>query len=456
MIADITFQGPLITEHSLPGERRADGVFPAHPSGMPLSQDRWLLLCSPRGLRCHDDDHSIIYQLREGRPDGRLLREGFLAQGTDSWDVTGDGTPYVKLLRHPMGFGVPKGALIDGRPAINANVFAVQWCVGVGGVMDHAAGTYRADHAMQTRYHQVRWCQFRLNDAHDDIEILQPDQQLRQKGYEQGPAFCAYPDTKAMIQSLVPAVPGNRDCTHWLIANNLQPSIAVLRFEFNTTTRLYEWVQTGPMIPEDPRYAFTEGCLARWEGGYVLGIRARRLNAAPPDWAGGTARDRGDTAWVRLADPMTQVVPATVVQDPNRQAPMTVHTCADGVLRMFSGDFTHSPYQQRRDPLYCWDVQPDTWQATGRRVVIDTVKEGIFPNDATPRSTCFASVLPHMGGDTQYVLFRGMCFRYRAGVEANAPAITPDQFAKHATYYATIRYTQQYPPAWTFAAEGQS
>src|SRR5690606_35741432 len=136
--------------------------------------------------------HSIIYQLREGQPDGRLLRENFIAQGDEAWDAAGDGRKYVKLLRHPMAFGVPKGALIDGRPAVNANVFAVQWCVGAGGVLDREAGIYKPDPTMQKKFHRVHWCQFRLNDAEDDIEILQGDRPLRQKGYEEGPAFCEH------------------------------------------------------------------------------------------------------------------------------------------------------------------------------------------------------------------------------------------------------------------------
>ena len=44
MIERITQMGILIGECSLPGETKADDVFPAHPNGIQVSKDRWLLL----------------------------------------------------------------------------------------------------------------------------------------------------------------------------------------------------------------------------------------------------------------------------------------------------------------------------------------------------------------------------------------------------------------------------
>lgn len=441
----------LIEDCSLAGERKADGVYPAHPSGLLVSRNRWLILYATRALRGHDDDHSIVYQLRADAVDGPVLKEGMIDRGVDDWDVKGDGHKVVRRARHPMAFGVPQGALIDGRPAPHANVFAVQWCTEAGGELDPATGNVHYDPKLANGSHTVWMCQFRLNRAQDDIEIVQSPRPLRQKGYESGPAFCSAASAKIMIQSLVPPVAFNAARTEWAGVNDLgDAGISALRFRFNAESGLYEWVETGPGVLENERYAFSEGSLVQLDQGWLVGIRARRKNAAPPDWAGGTARDRGDTAWLRTAHPFREMPAPVVVQDPNRQGPMTVYRCADGVVRLFSGDFTNSPYGQRRDPLYVWDVNPADFTVSNRRVVYDSVKAGAFPADATPRSTCFAYLYAHTGGDTQVVANRVMVFRYRAGVEAGSPAITPEQFRSFGIACGKIRYDRDYPPTWRF------
>jgi len=451
MITSVEPCGMLVRDCSLTGEQKADSCFPAHPCGLPLSRDRWLILYATRALRGHDDDHSIIYQLRADAPDGHVLREGFLDRGSEEWDAFGDGKKYVRRTRHPMGFGVPKGAIVGGQGAANANAFVVQWCIEAAGKLDSTTGNVKYDTRPTGGFHSVLWCQFRLNDAHNDIEILQPAQTMRQAGFENGPAFCRVAGARTMIQSLVPTVPFNEDCTEWAITNHLgSAGIAAIKFRFRKETGLYEWVETGPCVPASDRYAFSEGSLVRADEGWVVCIRARRLNAAPPDWTGGTARDRGDTAWVRTADPFQDMPAAVVLQNPNRQAPVTAFRCADGVLRIFSGDLSNSPYRQRRDPLYCWDLNPVDFSVNNQRVVCDSIKDGMLVEDGALRSTCFGHVIPHMGGDTQYVAHRLMYFRYREGVDPTAPGITPDQLNRSGIAYVKLRYDKSYPSAWHF------
>ena len=73
MIESLKAGGKLIHECGLSAETRGDGVFPAHPNGMQLSKDRWLLIYATRGWRCADDDMSIVYQIREHTPVGPVL-----------------------------------------------------------------------------------------------------------------------------------------------------------------------------------------------------------------------------------------------------------------------------------------------------------------------------------------------------------------------------------------------
>ena len=82
MIKNIEYRGRLIGECSLPGETRQEEVFPAHPNGIPVSRNRWLLVYATRGWRAGDDDMSIIYQIRADKPDGALLKEGLFKNFT--------------------------------------------------------------------------------------------------------------------------------------------------------------------------------------------------------------------------------------------------------------------------------------------------------------------------------------------------------------------------------------
>lgn len=443
--------GPLVSACTLPGEGRADGMFPAHPSGIQLARDRFLVLYATRGIRCLDDDGSIVYQVRADGFDGRLLREGFLARRIDDWDFRGDGSKYVKLLRHPVAFGVPRGALINGSPAAHGNVFAACWAIQAPGKLDPATGTYAYERDVAERSIRIEWAQFRLNAAGDDLEILEPPALLRQEGYESGPAFSSHAEAVTINQSLVPPVAFDRGCTEWAVTNHLSTGIAACRFRFDPARGRYAWVETGPPVPPDPGYEFSEGALAPIADGWVVAIRARRKNAARPDWSGSTARDRGDTAWVRTNDPFRDMPPALVVQEPRRQAPLTVFRCADGVLRMFSGDFAHSPYKQRRDPLYAWDVDPRDFSVSNRRVVLDGVAAGLFAADGPPRGLDFVCVLPHAGGTTQLLAHRVLAYRYRAGVERGAPPVTPEEFARFGIHFGRITYPEPVPAAWSFA-----
>lgn len=128
MIETIEHRGVLIRECPFPGEDRASQTVPAHPNGIQLSVDRWLILYATRKFRGTDDDTSIVYQVRGGTPYGEVLSERLLARSTDAWDPDGSGrNRYVKQHGHPVAFGVPRGALIGGRPAPNANLFVLKW-----------------------------------------------------------------------------------------------------------------------------------------------------------------------------------------------------------------------------------------------------------------------------------------------------------------------------------------
>src|SRR5438067_2697373 len=125
----LTPAGMLVRECDLPGERRRDEVVPRQAVCVQAARERWVVVYTTHGFRGVDDERSVVYQVRKDAPDGPVLKEGFLAQAINDWDPLGDGRKCVRQHGHVVGFGVPKGALIAGKPAPNANLFAVLWRV---------------------------------------------------------------------------------------------------------------------------------------------------------------------------------------------------------------------------------------------------------------------------------------------------------------------------------------
>ena len=68
MIESVTYKGPLVADTGIPGERKCDGVIPAHPGCCRSSRERWLTTVATLDPRGWDSNHSIIYQIRDGEP----------------------------------------------------------------------------------------------------------------------------------------------------------------------------------------------------------------------------------------------------------------------------------------------------------------------------------------------------------------------------------------------------
>ena len=342
MIEHIEYRGKLIHECTLPGETRADDVFPAHPNAIQVSARRFLHVYATRTYRGGDDDLSIVYQLRDGAYDGPVLAEGILAKSVNDWDPFDDGSAYVRQHGHPVAFGVPRGALIQGQPAPNANRFVAKWRV-CARIVDPATGflvSSRSHPDLSERTQGVEWVQLRLNDAEDDMEIVQLAQPLRQRGYEGGDAFCSAA-VLTMNQSFVQAVPFNADASEWADVNHFDGGrLAALKYRYNPQRGVYEWVEMGPLIEEQ----LFEASLARYRGSWVISGRPH----------GG-----GAIGWFRTADPFGAASPSARPTSPVNSSPLTAYTYADGVLRVLTGDSTISPYGLNRNPLYLWDIDPE-------------------------------------------------------------------------------------------------
>jgi len=439
-IESIEHVGQLIRECTLPGHTRRDDVVPRHADSIQLSATRWLVVYSTHGYRGVDDERSIIYQVRRDAPDGAVLKEDFFARGEMDWKQPGlpplaEGNVYYKQHGHMVAFGVPKGALIGGKPAPHANLFVAKWRVS-GRPINLATGfmTFQGlDRAIGRR---VEWVQFRLNDREDDIEIVQPVSVLRQKGFETGEAFCSA-HVAHMNQSYCPPVPVSDDFTEWADANQFDGNrIAALKYRFNPERRLYEWTETGPMVGGDPKRVLTEASLARLPGEWVI-----------------AGRGTGEIGWSRSKDPFGTWSALVWTTDPPGHVPMIVNCCPDGVLRLFMNDIRTNPTRHIRDPLFFWDVDASHDFATSNRRQIFSVAQGKLPIRFESHAKIdFPSLFP-LQGRTQLVVHGVSMRAMNFPTEGNPDIPIQNAAEKDAAglYYARITYRKAPPALWQFA-----
>ena len=438
---------------------------PHHPNGIQLSRDRFLVLYGTLDFRTLDGARSIIYQLRADSYDGPLLREGFLSRARTDWDPLGIGVTWYRHTRHPVAFGVPKGAVLDGSRQAHENVFLARWRV-CASEYDPATGSValpviKRDKVdlrqteLLMRTHQLCGVQFRLNDADDDIELLQPEYTLHQTGYESGEHHCAIPFS-SINAGYAQAWPLNADASEWVDLIHGQEAlemsamgVAAVRWRFKPGSGLYEWTETGPLLGAE-RGEF-EGSVTPYRDGWL--VAARR-------------RDGCGFSWYRMDSPFARDPTYVHARSPNTVGtPITVYTCADGTLRLFTGDSSLYPHAgdtpewvKSRNPLYAWSIDPDRgFTASDRHLVFDTVKDGVRIREEHWPVCDYGKLLPHAGGSEQILLHRVRPSTARsreagAGTAAGdrVYALTDDSLADAGIYMAKIRYTQPQPPTWTF------
>ena len=423
--------GLFISECTLPGESHGDGVFAAHPNGIQVSRDRWLILYATRGMDGRDSDRSAVYQLRRDAPDGPLIKEGMLDAGIYDWDPLGNGNLCFKQHGHPTAFGVPKGALINGNPAPHANLFVIKWRV-VGMAIDPKTGHIHGDPILDDTTQGAEWMQVRLNEAEDDIEVVAPAAPMRQKGYESGPHHCLQAkNTVWMNLTFVQAVPFNADCTQWADCNHFNPfGAAPFKYAYNPARSRYEWIETGPYLFEsaEGRCVF-EASLARWRDQWIVAGRV---------WDRGCAKG---VAWLRTSDPFSPGGTRVMATTPAADASRTVYTCADGVLRLFTGDPSVSPYTDNADPLYCWDIDPsNNFTASNRRVIFDAQEAGLGSR-GRPKVDMCKLLPPHR--NTQMLV-------YRVAPRSPCPEFTPQEKMRFGIYCSKMVDPREIISPWQF------
>lgn len=444
MIAGIKYKGLLIGDTSIPGEQKKDGLTFGLVSCVQASERRWLLLDSTLA-KGWDADKSIFCQLRADAPDGPLVMEKLISRGGPGWVPAGSNRTYWKCQGKPMLFGVPKGAREQGRLLPNHNLFVAKWYFYAHVEIDgKIIGPWEKSWptGLAPVPIRVEWMQFRLNAAEDDIEIIAPVSTLCQKGYENQKAFCALgPDCERMNHALGGAVPLNSAWTEWVecaefgFTRSSQKSggIAAVRYVFNPRSGLYEWEQTGTLMPNSG----SEACINRIDDSWIVSLRH-----TPPSGA-------RSTAWHRTADLFAGFNQPVLM--PCGSGPRTSFVCRDGVLRLFGHD-DNNPYHAAtgdyRNPLYCWDVDPETFQYANRQAVIDSRREGLaFDSPMMDHALLFPAQ-----GNRQLIACRGITNQQTHYMEPgpNRPPLSPLEHSQSGSHYAELIYDKNCQHQWDF------
>jgi len=448
MLTDIRYEGPLVLDTSIAGQQKRDNIIPAHGNGaIRLSRDRWGVFFATLDIGSWDAVHSVIYQIRDGAPDGPVLREGMLMPAESGWQPEPGGETLRKVFGMPMAFGVPKDALRNGKPYPNANVFAVQAyrraMLEQEGVLvprgDSGDGTMEADKQRTLKYQRIEWIQFRLNDTEDDIEILQPRQTLMQVGYDSEDHFCASGPGGYMNHAMTPPVPADDTCQTWCECATLaldevsgrhgHGQIAPIEYRWNPDTGLYEWTRVGD-LHLIPGRAIGETSISRWDDGWVVAARSNAID--------------GSTVWYRTEDLFAGLGEPTL--RPGTWGPRHSYRCADGQLRLFCNDQNLSPHGHKRNPLYAIDVDPQTFDYGEPRVVFDAAKAGL------PLVNPFVdmSKLCSPQGNEQKLVFRTIAISQTTGPGSSAPRPTEPEMAAAGLHYATLTFDRPANNDWLF------
>jgi hypothetical protein len=435
VLKEIRYKGIYIDEAPFEGQRKADGMAPNYAQGLRLSRNRWMVMYDTVDRRGFDVWTGVFYQVRADFPDGRVLTNGILA-APDPVGGPVNGTRLFMQCGQPALFGVPKGAQIDGKVPEQANLFAATWLKGpvlhYGGLVDRAHTNILSEHGWtQEQIAAVepllrggrQVMHFRLNDAGDDIEILSKPMPIEQEGFPGGRGY-----------GWAQPIRDNADGTRWLEAVQIDGGIAVTAYEFDPKTREFRWTRTGAVTPLPTTNAGEPSLVKLQENDYVILVR-------------GFSAD-GNSFWYRTPDPFASFGQPAMAPDTVGQR--YAWLCPDGVLRLFMNRQRGNPYGDRRNPLYCWDVDPADFSYSDTRIVADVRAKAMDPR-MVPLKVPFVDHchLFDCTGDRQVITFRAIAARQVART-AKSPEMTGEDWKKGGIHHAEIVYEGNPPPRWTF------
>jgi len=425
---NIEYNGHLIQDCSIQGERKLDGVIPAHCApALKLSDDRWIIFYATLDSRGHDASRSIIYQIRTDNPAGKIMKEACIVPNDEQWNALGYGTCFWKCNGMPIAFGMPKSK----NKLANENVFVLKWYRYAHLLKDNilhnsGSGKWTGAPDVLQKTLRIESLQFRLNDQEDDIEIISPAKLMTQKDYPYTNEFCELGKGFSMNHSMAPPVPINADCTEWVEYDTFTPSntgigghgsVAPVKYSFNTASGLYEWTKTGPLL-SIPNELIGESSICFNGSDFILSLRSfSSIN----------------TILLKTSDPFGSKFTYKTNQTGN--TPRIMWKCYDGKLRLFTNSKQLSPYNEKRNPLYSFDIDTSNLSLSKPSIIFDSRKAGL------PFKTPFVDMpklFPECNG-TQILAFRAITRSQTVGNCPDSPKPTSEEIATSGIHYVTFK-----------------
>jgi hypothetical protein len=126
--------------------------------------------------------------------------------------------------------------------------------------------------------------------------------------------------------------------------------------------------------------------------------------------------------------------------------PRHSYRCADGVLRIFQNDQGLSPHGDKRNPLYAFEVDPETLDYSDPVIVFDARDELPFE---TP--FCDMSKLCPAQGNKQLLVFRVIDDTQTTDREPPSADAEAEWLAAAGVHAVEFTYDNVEPEQWTFA-----
>ena len=450
------YKGTLMSDTTIPGQQKRDNAQPANAVCWQLSRDRFIWTFSIMTYQGTDSTRAIAYQIRRDAPEGRVLNEGLFAAATDQWEAFGDGETYFRQQGHGKVFGAPKGAIDrHGKLLPSQNVFFASWYE-IPRAVDRASdlilsGRVKPRGSKIGAAERLVSVQFRLNDAEDDIELLTRARRLTQKGFESGGVFCSLGTAVTGVNHwYTPEVPFNEDYTRWVdVLHFSTTGVAPVMLEFNRETGLYEWVRTGRLTLHPQGYLI-ECSLTRLGSEWIAAVRS-------------SVKVGTQTVWFKTHDLFGRGLgePVLMRSPDELQANRSAYVCGDGVLRIFGGRNAISPFGSARNPVYCWDVDPDTYALANCRTVLSSddigLTEGLPGSNLVSADPALAAAVALPEKNVKLRMFLSAPFKNRQiattmvkRVIAGPPA--EEEMSKYGVHYWYVTYDRDIEDAWRFAA----
>lgn len=264
---------------------------------------------------------------------------------------------------------------------------------------------------------------------------------LTQRGYENGNAIFGFENQVAMNHSMKAPCPLDDSYTQWVEYDTFvnrehsypcrcgHGAVAAVKLKFNHSKKLYEWVETGPLL-KLPGLIIGESCINRIGDGWVISLRA--------------FGNETSTCWYYTEDPFKISSKPFFVE--NQDAPRTSFVCADGKLRLFTNDNDANYSRVSRTPLCCWDIELPNFSISKRRIIFDAGQSSLPFHDPM---IDMAKLCPHQG-NRQLLFYRVIAQRMTVTSSGKKP-LTLNEYNAAGIYCSEIIYDEEFPDEWDFA-----